>query len=74
MSHTRFIGFQCFFLILSDRCLDSLRLLLNYGAQPDVHDANGFTALIIACKMSNIEVVKELIKSGCKVDKVTFRY
>lgn len=46
--------------------IELVRLLLEYGAEPNVHDQYGCTALAIAKKKSATEIVADLVKSGAQ--------
>ena len=44
-----------------------VHLLLDYGADPDIYDANGTTPLIYASQFSHTEVVKLLLEYGADI-------
>lgn len=46
----------------STPCLAAVRWLIYQGASPDVHDANGTTALHVACRSGSLPVVCEVLK------------
>lgn len=46
----------------STACLVAVRWLIHQGAAPDVHDANGTTALHVACRSGSLPVVCEVLK------------
>ncbi|CAJ1378638.1 unnamed protein product [Effrenium voratum] len=43
-------------------CLVAVRWLVYHGASPDVHDANGTTALHVACRSGSLPLVCEVLK------------
>lgn len=47
--------------------IDSVKLLLDNGAEPDKKDFLGATALMDACKKGNMEIVEILIESGADI-------
>ena len=47
--------------------LEVVKVLMQYGANPDVQDKMGCTALIAAVRRSDAKVVKELVNGGCNV-------
>jgi len=51
--------------------LDSVRLLLDHGADPNTHAGNGFTALMNAASSGNIEMVRLLIARKADVNAVS---
>lgn len=53
--------------------VSSLRALLTNGCPPNFHDANGNTALILACRNGHDNIVEELLKFGVNVNKANFR-
>lgn len=46
----------------STACLVAVRWIIHQGAAPDVHDANGTTALHVACRSGSLPVVCEVLK------------
>jgi ankyrin repeat protein len=48
-----------------------VQLLLDFEAPIDAANADGFTALITACKMGHTEVVRLLLQRGADVNAVT---
>lgn len=48
--------------------LDIVKLLLKYGADPDLLDGRGFTALMHAAIGEELEIAKILIENGANVD------
>lgn len=42
--------------------------LIDHGADPDIRDADGRSMICLAVKTGNVNVVKELIASGCQID------
>lgn len=49
------------------------RILLEANALPNIHDASGFTPIVLASRNGHADVVKTLIKGKCNVNKATFR-
>ena len=47
---------------------DCVKLLLDYGANPNIADANGTTPLIYAVQFSHTEIVDLLLKKGASVN------
>jgi ankyrin repeat protein len=50
---------------------DSVKLLLQSGANPNAMNSNGYTPLILASEMGGYEKVKDLIKAGANVNAET---
>jgi ankyrin repeat protein len=46
---------------------DDVKLLLDYGANPNIADANGTTPLLYAVQFNHPEIVEMLIKKGASV-------
>lgn len=44
------------------------KALLDYGADPNIHDANGITPLLYACQFQHIEIVSMLKHAGANLD------
>lgn len=44
--------------------IDTVKLLLDFGANPDIQNNKGNTALICACAYGHLGIVKELLYSG----------
>lgn len=51
--------------------IDVIRLLLKYGAQPDMRDRDGITAIMYACFHGHSGAVKAFLNEGANAD---FRY
>ena len=49
------------------------QLLLAHNALPNIHDASGFTPVVIAARRGHANIVKMLIDAGSNVKKPTFR-
>lgn len=49
---------------------EMVKLLLEYGADPDARIDDGSTALFMASLMENLDIIKELVKSGANVNAV----
>ena len=50
--------------------ISALRLALSNGANINATDANGTTALMIACKLGHTELVKFILSKGAKINLV----
>lgn len=54
-----------------------VKMLLGAGADPDILNINGETALMIACKYTNnincINIIELLIKSNCNINQVDYQ-
>jgi ankyrin repeat protein len=50
--------------------IELVKLLLEYGADVNSKDDDGYTPLSIACKYKNTELVKLLIEHGADIDMV----
>lgn len=47
---------------------ETIKMLINYGANPNVQDKNGITALMIACRKSNYGFAKILLENSKNID------
>ncbi len=47
-----------------------VKLLLEYGAGPDVTDQYSNTAIILASERGCVEVVRELLEHGCDTERL----
>jgi len=45
-------------------CLEIVKELIKYRANPNLQDENGYTALLYATENEDLEIVKELLKAG----------
>ena len=55
------------------QCLAKVRLLLDRGSDKDVQDANGTTALHLACGLGYKSIVEELLNRGVRTDLRDYR-
>ncbi len=62
------LPFSPLFLASQEGFLDCVKLLMEHGAQPDL-DANGLTALFMACHKSHAEVAFHLLAHGASAKK-----
>lgn len=53
-------------MMVCQNCNNSemVRVLLKYGAKPDLHDVGGYTALMTACQGEKPDMVKVLLENG----------
>ena len=51
--------------------LESVRLLVEQGADKDMFDSDGYTPLVIGSLHGNLDVVKFLVEQGAILDKTT---
>lgn len=53
---------------------EMVRLLLDYGADPNLRDAHGFSALYFASKEGSTEIVRMLIEAGADLEAKEYDY
>jgi len=49
------------------------QVLIDAGALPNVHDASGFSPVIIAAKFGHPNIIRLLVKANCNINKANFR-
>ncbi|KAI0173606.1 ankyrin [Hypoxylon sp. FL1284] len=50
----------------------AIQTLIDYGANPDIPDTQGYTPLMVAVRRAKFECINTLLKYGCAVNTFTF--